>query len=216
MRAVLALRRRHPDIVVAGLGIHPQIVPYRGDEELEEAFAFLAAHLEQADVLGEVGLDFKHARTEAEQARQAAWLERQLELAAAHRKPVNLHSRRALRQVMNHAIAYRERTGLGALLHWFTHSAKLVRATNAAGVYVSAGPTTLFDAQARAVAATIDDHLLLLETDCPVPYRGESARPAWVMRVLAGLAEARGTAVDELAARVADNFACYLAGASGR
>jgi TatD DNase family protein len=213
MQAVLELRDRHPETVVAGLGIHPQTIPYLADDEVGEAFAFLERHLGEADLLGEVGLDYKHATTDAEKTRQAEWLERQLELAAHHRKPANLHSRRALRQVMNHAVDFQQRTGLAAQLHWFTQSSKLVRATNAAGVYVSAGPTTLFADDARAVAAQIDDDLLLLETDCPVPYRGDSARPDWVVRVLECLAGARGVEPGELEAQVEQNFVRFLAGA---
>lgn len=212
MRAVLELRARFPETIVAGLGIHPQRIPYLSEDEVEEAFAFLAAHLAEADLLGEVGLDYKHATSEAEQTRQDEWLGRQLELAAEHGKPANLHSRRALRQVMVRAIDFQERTGLAAQLHWFTQSRKLVRLTNAAGVYVSAGPTALFHADTCTVAASIDADLLLLETDCPVPYGGESARPKWVRRVLERVAAAREVEPEALEAQVEANFARYLSG----
>jgi TatD DNase family protein len=200
--------------VIAALGIHPQVIPYMTETEVDEAFAFLTGHLGEADQLGEVGLDYKHATSADEQDRQDRWLARQLELAAVHRKPINLHSRRALRQVMDRAIAFQERTGLPAQLHWFTQSKKLVRQTNQAGVYVSAGPTTLLADDACAVAAAIAADLLLLETDCPVPYGGESARPSWVGRVLERLAGARGVEPAELEAQVETNFRRFLAGES--
>jgi TatD family hydrolase len=216
MRSVLLLRERFPDVVVAALGIHPQLIPHLQEDAAEEAFDFLAAHLGEVDMLGEVGLDWKHATTVEEQARQTRWLERQLELAATHRKPINLHSRRALRQVMEHAIAFQERTGLAAQLHWFTQSKKLIRQTNAAGVYVSVGPATLIDPRAAETAATVDPDLLLTETDAPVPFGGDSARPAWIGRVLARLAEERGVDVDTLEAQVEANFARLLAGEAPR
>jgi TatD DNase family protein len=176
------------------------------EPEVQEAYEFLAANLHQADMLGEVGLDYKHATTEAERTRQQEWLTRQLELAAAHGKPVNLHSRRALRRVMENAIQYQEKMGGAALLHWFTQSKKLIRLTNEAGVYASAGPLTLLSDDACAVAASVDADLLLTETDGPVPFGGESARPAWVRQVLHRLAEARGVEPAILEAQIEENF----------
>jgi len=212
MEAVLRLRDRHPAHVVAALGIHPQVISAVPDTEVERAFDFLAAHLGEVDMLGEVGLDYKHATDDQEKARQDRWLTRQLELAAAAQKPINLHSRRALRQVMEVAIAYQERSGCPAQLHWFTQSKKLIRHTNEAGIFVSAGPSVLLNPDTAAAAATIDRQLLLTETDCPVPYDGTSARPSWVSRVLGRLAAVHGEEPEELEAQVERNFARLMAG----
>ena len=64
MEAVLRLRRSHPDAVVAALGLHPATVVEQSAEQTEGALAYLADHLADADVLGEVGLDYKWADTE--------------------------------------------------------------------------------------------------------------------------------------------------------
>jgi len=210
MQLVLELRHRFGAVIVTGLGIHPQLMPGMSDGELDEAYAFLEANIERADVIGEVGLDYKWATTDAEQQRQLAWLERQLDLAARHRKPINLHSRRALRQVMNVAIDYQARSGCPAQLHWFTQSKQLVRAASDAGVLISAGPAVLGAADTTRVATAIDDDCLLLETDCPVPFAGASARPHWIRRVLDHLAAARGVDPAVLEARIEANFARML------
>ena len=76
-------------------------------------------------------------QTEAQKALQEEMLEKQFEIAARNGKPVNLHSRRGLRQVMERAVAYHRETGLNAQLHWFTQSRKLVRICNEEGIYVS-------------------------------------------------------------------------------
>ncbi|MBI2501820.1 MAG: TatD family hydrolase, partial [Candidatus Latescibacteria bacterium] len=168
MRAVLALKEAHPAAVVAGLGLHPAWISQQTPKAVEAGLQFLAAHLPLAQVLGEVGLDHQWATTPQERAFQEEILVRQLDLAAAAAKPANFHSRRCPRQVMERAIAFARQTGLNAQLHWFTHSRKLIRQCNEAGIYVSVGPMVVDDPQTQEVALAIADDFLLIETDAPV------------------------------------------------
>ncbi len=206
MRAVLALKQRYPDQVLAGLGLHPAWVTQATDTEIADGLALLAAHLPEADVLGEVGLDYKWAANPQQQAQQQDVLAQQLDLAAQCGKPINLHSRRAQRQTLAQAVEFRRRTQLNAQLHWFTQSKKLVRICRAERIYVSVGPSVLCDPQTQAVAAEIDRALLLLETDAPVPIGGVAGHPARVAAVAAKLAELIGFTQEEAAA----NWARYL------
>ncbi len=206
MRAVRALKRRYADRVLAGLGLHPAWVTQATDAELADALAYLSAHLPEADVLGEVGLDYKWATSPQQQAQQQQVLAQQLDLAAQCGKPINLHSRRAQRQTLERAVEFRRRTQLNAQLHWFTQSKKLVRICRAERIYVSVGPSVLCDRQTQAVVAEIDRELLLLETDAPVPIGGIAGHPARVAAVAAKLAELIGFTEAEAAA----NWARYL------
>lgn len=210
MAAVLQLGERDPDRVVAGLGVHPAYVTQRPAEEIDSDLEYLADHLAGADLVGEAGLDYKWATDADQRARQDEVLQRQLELARQHGKPVNLHSRRCLRQVMERAVDFTRATGLGAQLHWFTHSRKLIRQTNDAGVYVSVGPSVLVDEQVQAVALTIADELLLLETDAPVPIAGREGHPRHTREVAEKLAALKGVSLEELAALTAANYRRYL------
>ena len=204
---ILALRARHSGQVLAGVGLHPSRIPEISPEEQESEMRRLEGLSGDADVVGEIGLDYKDATTDTTRARQREALARQMEWAATRRIPVNLHSRRADRDVLEAAIAFREKTGLGALLHWFTHSAKLARRCAAHGVFISPGPSVLVDPRTLGVAAAIDASVLLVETDSPVVYGDEgSARPAWARRVLERLARERGVEPDSLEAIVAGNF----------
>lgn len=69
-------------------------------------------------------------------------------VAAACGLPVNLHARRAEREVLAAAIAFRERTGLGTLMHWFTNSKTLARKGAEAGIFISVGPSVMIGARA--------------------------------------------------------------------
>lgn len=208
--AVLALKSEFPGSVLAGVGLHPALLFSLSEDELEASRRFVEERIEEADVLGEVGLDWKHAVTDEQKAFQEGLLEGLLAVAAEAGKPINLHSRRAQRRTMEIAIEYTKRTGLPALLHWFTASRKLVRLCGPAGVYVSVGPSVLFDGPAQEVCVEIAEPYLLVETDSPVPYGGEPAEPAWAARVVERVAELRGVKPEVLEARLAENFSNYL------
>jgi TatD DNase family protein len=207
---VLELRRRHPGLVRAGVGLHPSRVPEIGDEEAAAELALVAARAAEADVVGEIGLDYRDARDAGQQRRQREVLERLLDVAERARKPVNLHTRRADRDLLEAAAAFTRRTGLPALLHWFTHSRKLARRCGQAGIHISAGPSIEIDPGQAEVARAIDPDFLLVETDSPVVYAGRAARPAWAARVAEALARARKEDPDALRERLAANLERYL------
>ncbi len=210
MEAVLDLAGRFPGRVIPGLGVHPVEVTRRGLAGIEPDLELLAARLGEAAIVGETGLDHKWAVAPDQQAEQTRALERHFELAHRHRKPVNLHSRRCPRQVMEAAAAFHRDTGLKAQLHWFTHSKKLVRICNDEGLFISVGPSVISDPAAAAVACEIDDDLLLLETDAPVPVGGVAGHPRRVREVAEELARLKGVDIEELAVRLERNRVRYL------
>ncbi len=183
MEQTLKLRDAFPEFVLPGLGIHPVDVLSMSHHEWEQSFSFLKSHAKEVSCIGEIGLDYKYATTENEKEKQYKALYAQMEVAAENRLPINLHSRRALRQTMEEAIAFHKKTGLSTLLHWFAHSRKLLRRTNQEGIFVSVGPSILFSEEALSCAFAIDPKLILLETDTPVPFRGNPSTPACVAQV---------------------------------
>ncbi|HJP29898.1 MAG TPA: TatD family hydrolase [Candidatus Latescibacteria bacterium] len=215
MRAVLDLGRRFPGRVLPGLGIHPCTVTDRGADALAPDLALLRERAAEAAVIGETGLDHKWATTAPQQAEQEHLLDVHFEIAESHGKPVNLHSRRCLRQTLERAVDFHRRTGLAAQMHWFTESRKLIRISNDEGIYVSAGPTVLMNEQAAAAACEVADDLLLLESDAPVPVGGVPGHPRRVRDVAEKLAALRGVALETLAEQLADNLRHYLEGSVG-
>ncbi|MED5413962.1 MAG: TatD family hydrolase [Candidatus Latescibacterota bacterium] len=210
MRQALDLASRFPDQVLVGLGIHPMNVVTLTAQALAASVRFLRDHAAEADEIGETGLDYKWAVDEEQQQAQHKMLEIHFELAARVQRPVNLHSRRCLRQVMDAAIAFHRDTGVHAQLHWFTQSARLVHQTNDAGIFVSVGPSILQDQQAADVASEIDNALLLIETDAPVPIGGEAGHPRRARDVLTKLAALKGVEEDVLAQHIERNFVRFL------
>ncbi|MEJ5165898.1 MAG: TatD family hydrolase, partial [Thermoanaerobaculia bacterium] len=143
MEKTLKIRDKFGEIIYPGLGIHPAVVSLSPEEEIENAFNFLKNHIKDTFCIGEIGLDFKYVEQEKDKEKQYFWLQEQLKLAKDEKKPINLHSRRALRETLKVAIDFHKETGLNALLHWFTHSKKLIKIAMEKGIYVSAGPSIL-------------------------------------------------------------------------
>ena len=204
------MRERHPEALRVAVGLHPSEIPALDDAGLERELEFVRTHLAGADALGEVGLDFKDAATETDRARQRAALATQLEWAGALGKPVNVHCRRAEREIVEICAEFTRRTGAGVVLHWFTHSAKLARQAGELGLFISPGPSILHDPAQAAVAREIAPDWLLLETDSPVEFGGTAASPAWAARVATHLAAIRGEDRDRLAARLQSNLRRYF------
>ena len=211
----LELRARFPGVVLAAVGLHPSEIPALDDAELQHEIDFVRATLPDADALGEVGLDYKDAADEQQRERQRGALREQLDRAAELGKPVNMHCRRAERDIVEIAIDFARRTGLGVDLHWFTHSEPLARRCGEAGVFISPGPSILHDEMQAQVASLIAPDWLLLETDSPVEYAGHPARPAWAARVALRLAELRGEPLEAMAARLQANLQRYLCSGPG-
>jgi TatD DNase family protein len=98
------------------------------------------------------------------------------------------------------------------LLHCFTSKRDLADAAVAMGGYVSfSGILTYKTADdLRATAAALPLDRLLVETDspylAPVPYRGKSNEPSYVVKTLETLAQVRNTTVEDMAAITSDNF----------
>lgn len=214
MEKTLKLKGRHPLFIRAGLGLHPAEATLH-PERVRDALDFLAGHLGEADMVGEAGLDYKVAETEEAREAQRAVLREQLDLAAGAGLGVNLHSRRAQRETMEEALLFRAATGLPALLHWFTHSRKLIARAAGGGVFVSAGPAVLYSEETLKTAAAVPLEFLVLETDTPVPFNGVAADPLQLPSVAEALARARGVPREELGARVYGN-ACGLLGRGPR
>lgn len=209
-RAAVAAAGRHPGRVWAAVGFDRD----QAGEGGADVGAHLAAILDaarpdgvEAVAVGEIGLDFHYApATAAEQCERFA---AQLAVAAAHRMPVIVHSRDADEATLATLRAAAGGWGAGGtvpgVLHCFTGSAAFAQDLVALGLHISfSGILTFRNADAlRAVARSVPDDRLLIETDtpylAPVPHRGHRNEPAFVVEVARVLAEVRGTTLEAIA-----------------
>ena len=177
--------------VYATVGLHPHEASSLDDAllgELEE----LAAH-PRVVAVGECGLDFYRDLSSRDAQRRA--FAAQIELARRAGLPLVVHVREAGDQAMAQLAA--EAGDLTVVMHCFSLP-EYVDECNARGYYASfAGNVTYKNAgELREAATRVREDRLMVETDAPflspVPNRGNSNMPAWVVHTAAVVGEARG------------------------
>jgi TatD DNase family protein len=180
------------------IGVHPQIVPELEDEEVVDLEARLAEMSTEAVAIGECGLDGGIGERE----RQEAIFRAHIRAARAVGKPLVIHVLRA-HDAAPRILKEERAHEVGGVMHSYSGGAELVRVYRDLGMAFSfAGPVTYPNARRPLEAVrVIPSDLLLAETDAPdqsgAARKGQRSEPAFVHHVLAGLAGARGEAVEE-------------------
>ena len=191
------------------LGIHPLYVNRARDADLEWLRQAVIDALGDPRfvAIGEIGLDFfvPEIASGAPRARQEAFYDAQLALAAEFNLPVLLHVRRSQDILLKYL---RRRTGVpGGIAHAFNGSAQQARAFVERGFALGLGGAMTYPRalQIRRHAVDIGLEHLVLETDAPdippawlyAPHRRNSSDQ--LPRIAQVLAELRGQSVSEIA-----------------
>jgi len=198
----------------ASAGVYPHNTPEINDAVLAKLDGLLAEP--ETIACGEIGLDYYHEG--AAHDVQRAGLVKQLEVAAARKRPILIHCRPkdgatdAWDDLLEALEEHWKPTGLGGVMHCFGAGWEQARRSLDMGFLVSfAGNVTYPKAQdLRDVAARMPLDGLLVETDAPwlapMPNRGKRNEPAWVRETAQVLAGVLGVEAEELAAATTKNF----------
>ena len=204
---LLRIAEENPSVFCT-VGTHP----HNAHEELDvtaEQLATLSEHPRCVGI-GEVGLDYHYEFSTP--AAQAQGFRTHIDAARRTGLPVVIHSREAEDDTI---AILEEEMGKGAftpLLHCFTSHRRLADSAVKMGGYVSfSGILTYKSAEdIRETAAALPIDRIIVETDspylAPVPYRGKSNEPAFVVKTLETLAKVRGLPAEEMARITSDNF----------
>lgn len=207
---VLAVAEAHPD-VSASVGVHPLHLDALEPEI--ERLVELAAH-PKVVAIGETGLDYHYDKENpADQQRR---FRKHIEAACRTGKPLVVHTREARADTLR---LLREEGARSGVLHCFTEDWATAEAALELGFHISfSGIVTFASArELREVACRVPLERLLIETDspwlAPVPYRGKTNQPGYVVEVAEAVAGMRGITVEELGIATTANFQrLFLAG----
>jgi len=194
------------------------IYPHNTTEIDDSVLAKLDALLSEPEVIacGEIGLDYYHEGAPREMQRQG--LIRQLEIAAARKRPVLIHCRGtdettdAWDDLFLVLDEYWRGTGLRGIMHCFGGGWEQACRSLDLGFLVSfAGNLTYPKAQPlRDVAARVPLDGILVETDAPwlapAPHRGQRNETAMVAQTALTLAGLLGKSPEEIAFITTQNF----------
>ena len=204
---VIAIAEREPD-VWASVGIHP----HEADEhpDVDAAKLIEAARHPKVIGIGETGLDYYYDHSDREQQRKSF----RAHIAASRETglPLIVHTRNAEEDT---AAIIREEMGKGvypALIHCFTASRGFAEQMLELGLYISiAGIVTFKNARdLQETVASLPGDRMLIETDAPflapVPHRGKTGEPSFVVDTANFIAALRNEGAEELMDRTVGNF----------
>jgi TatD DNase family protein len=188
------------DWIWATVGLHPHDAQFMSTE-IDEQLAS-AALREEVVAIGEAGLDYHYDNSPRDIQREV--FRRQLQLAREVDKPIVVHTRSA----EDETLAIVDEVGLGpagGVVHCFSGGPAFAQAMLERGFHLSFSGIVSFPKadEVREAALLAPDDRIMIETDspylAPVPHRGRRNEPAYVARVAAVLAEARGVSEEDIA-----------------
>lgn len=204
--AMLDIVRNSPNLFVA-VGVHPDT-----EEDAREADIEILLKLaddQKVVAIGETGLDYYRLTGDLEWQRERF----RTHIRAAKRcgKPLIIHTRAAAADTVR-LLREEGAEQVGGVFHCFTESAEVARQALDLGFHISfSGIVTFKNAvDLKAIAQWVPLNRLLVETDspylAPVPYRGKTNQPAYVLYVAEEIARLRELPLETVAQASTENF----------
>lgn len=203
----IRLAEDHPGVVCA-LGVHPHNASKEGLDD--PAPLIEAANHPKVVAVGEAGLDYHYDfSTPGDQKRN---FRAHIEAARATGLPLVVHTREAEEDtlaILEEEMAKGPFTGE---IHCFTGSRHLAEGALELGFMLGIGGVLTFgrSEELRALVRDLPTDRLLLETDAPylapVPHRGRTNEPAYVVETAKVLARVKGLGLSAVAEATTANF----------
>ncbi len=195
---VLKISEKYYPDVFCTLGVHP----HQGSIYTDEAERFIEANLSRKEVVavGEIGLDYYYNQSPQDQQKDA--FRRQLEIAARHKMPVEIHTRDAEADTVEILKEFKGR--VNGIIHCFTGTRWLADECLDLGFNISiSGVVTFKNAdELRSTVKALPLDRIHVETDAPflapVPMRGKKNQPAFVVHTAQFVADLKGVSTDKL------------------
>lgn len=202
---VAALAGQYPQLS-ASVGVHPDYADVREPDVAQ------LVELSQSDkivAIGETGLDYFRAKGDLTWQRKR--FRTHIRAARESGKPLIIHTRAASEDTLR-IMRDEGAAEAGGVMHCFTEDWDTAQAALDMNFHISISGIVTFKnaAVVHDVAAKVPDGRLLIETDspylAPVPHRGKTNEPAWVVHVAAAVAALRGVSVQAVAAMTTANY----------
>ena len=194
------------DFVSASVGVHPNDNDGH-DPSTDELIAL--ADDKNIVAIGETGLDY--FRSEGDLSWQQDRFRRHITASKETKKPLIIHMRDATEDTLR--ILKEERADeIGGVMHCFVEDWEVAQKALDLNFMISfSGIVTFKNAKdLQLVAKNVPQDKMLVETDspylAPVPFRGKSNQPAYVVQVAEKVAELRETSIDEVAELTTKNY----------
>ena len=150
-------------LVLPFVGMHPE----EAADDLEPLVKLIEKNSKQISGIGEIGLDKTYVSNQDEFKRQETVFRTMLSIAEKLNKPVSIHSRATLDEILAILPSY---SISATLLHWFAGSKKQLKAAMELGYYASYGPSMIYAQDKQVLLSETNRDRILVETDGPVRF----------------------------------------------
>lgn len=193
----LELSKRYRNVIPA-IGFHPEFIE-RVEQELEQ----IKALVNIAPIISEVGLDYFWIKDETLRKKQREVLEIFMQLGQAQNKPLIIHSRGGLREILDLVPSY----GVRFAIHGYEGSVRDALRIVELGGFVSFPPIIVRDKGRREIAKHVHEDHILTETDSPFMGPDKSRNePCNVRITIETLTEIRKAKREEIEEKIMNNF----------
>jgi len=195
----LAMAKEYPE-VYAAVGFHPNYL-HTADLENIEQINELAVHAEVV-AIGEIGLDFYRQKDNTNE--QTRVFEHFCSIATQEAKPVIVHSRAADEATLDILRLFKA-DGIRGVWHCYDGDWALAQKIIDIGFYLgfTGGITFTNDDSRLEVIKKIPADKIIIETDspymAPIPHRGKTNQPAYLIEVARKVAELREITIEKVA-----------------
>ncbi len=206
---VLEMACKH-NFIVASVGVHPD---NEGVEEPTVDSLITKADNEKVAAIGETGLDY--FRLKGDLTWQKERFRTHIRAAKEIGKPLIIHTRNAPEDTIK-ILKEEKADEIGGVMHCFTENIEMAKKSIDLNFLISlSGIVTFKNAkQVHEVAEKVDLKDLMIETDspflAPVPYRGKTNEPAYVVNVAKKIAEIKSVSLSNVAQITRSNFIKFI------
>ena len=151
------------EYILPFIGMHPE----KAQDDTESIFKLIVENNEKISGVGEIGLDHTYTNSDEEFGKQEEVFKTQLSYAEKFGKPVSIHSRKTLDQILEILPSYKVPS---VLLHWFDGSKKQLQQAMDLDCYVSFGPVMVYSKDKQVLLSKANKDKILVETDGPVRF----------------------------------------------
>lgn len=194
------------DFISASVGVHPNETEGH-DPSIDELVTM--ADDKNIVAIGETGLDY--FRSEGDLSWQQDRFRRHIAASRETKKPLIIHMRDATEDTIR-ILKEEKADEVGGVMHCFVEDWEVAQKALDLNFVISfSGIVTFKNAKdLHLVAQNVPEDKMLVETDspylAPVPFRGKSNQPAYVVHVAEKIAELRDVSIEEVAKITTENY----------
>lgn len=202
------LAKEFPGKVLPFAGVHPQMAEH---VDMDNFILELEKMNDSIFGIGEIGLDRREGSDQILSDLQKKVFVKQLGVAEKLAKPVAIHTRGTLKEILEILSSYKLKN---ILLHWFTCEDNELKIVSDRGYYTSFGPAMISSKRKMHIIRSLPREYILVETDGPVPFggcfEGKTALPIFLYSVIFSLTYTFDMSYDDVLELLFRNSEKYL------